>query len=280
MLINNTIINLPFNISDVKKKEIDSLPFTTPSRTDYTGRVFHHLTVLGKGPNYKSPGGHCQSQWWCICDCDEHNIILVRGANLTSNNTKSCGCQNTQARLKNIQKAQLKSRIDLQNKQFGELTAIKPTDQRKGGSVVWECRCSCGKTHYVPANELSAGRVESCGCSNLSKGIRRIKHILDNAKIPYIMEWTSSQCRLPETNACARFDFYVNNEFLLEYDGEQHFKECDLRFFHDSLKKRQEHDKYKNDWCKQNGISLKRIPYTELNNLSLELIMGDKYLIN
>ena len=60
-----------------------------------------------------------------------------------------------------------------------------------------------------------------------------------------------------------RFDFYVNNKYLIEYDGVQHFKEsnpwnCKAR------------DIEKNIWCKDNNIPLIRIPYTQLDKLCLE----------
>ena len=38
-------------------------------------------------------------------------------------------------------------------------------------------------------------------------------------------------------------------------------------------------DEYKNNWCKENNIPLKRIPYWKLDTLTLEDIMGDEYLI-
>lgn len=270
-----------FDLSQEKINEIthlEYLPITT-SRGNLQGKIFSHLTVLGKGPSYVSPGGHRQSQWWCLCDCKEHNIILVRSSNLTSSNTKSCGCQNNKSRKENIKKATEACKIDLYNKQFGECLAIKPTDERKGNSVVWECKCSCGKTFYAAANEINADRIQSCGCIMESHGIRKIKKILDDNNIPYITEKTYSSCKFPDTKASARFDFLINNDFLLEYDGVQHFKEVDNSYFRDTLEKRQYHDNYKNQWCKENNIKLKRIPYTELNNLSLEMIMGDTYLL-
>lgn len=273
--------NLPFSISEEKYQEIlqlDFLPITS-SRGNLEGKTFHHLTVLGKGPGYVSPGGHKSTQWWCICDCEDHNILLVRGANLTSGNTKSCGCQNTASRKENVKKAALASQVDLSNRLFGELLAIEPTTERKRGSVVWKCQCSCGNIHYVAANELNAHRIESCGCTQISKGVRKIRNLLDQNNISYVMEKTYPSCKFPDTNAAARFDFYINNDFLLEYDGIQHFQERDTKFFRDSLQQRQEHDQYKNQWCKDHNIPLKRIPYTELDNLSLEMIMGDKYLL-
>ena len=168
---------------------------------------------------------------------------------------------------------------DITNEVFGELTAIKPTDQKKGNSILWECRCSCGRTHYAACNELRAKRITSCGCKKYeSRCVRRIKKILDENNIPYITEKTFPNLRFPETNGVPRFDFYINDSFLLEYDGEQHYKEAS-NYFKDSLETRQNHDEYKNQWCKENGIPLKRIPYMDEDSLSLELIMGDKYLI-
>ena len=52
---------------------------------------------------------------------------------------------------------------DLTGQVFGELTALRPTAARSGGSVVWECRCSCGKTCTVSSTNLVNGSTLSCG---------------------------------------------------------------------------------------------------------------------
>lgn len=87
-------------ISDDKWIEILNLEQTTVAARgkDLTGKKIYHLLVLFRGPNYRSPSGHTQGQWWCICDCSEQNILLVRGSNLSSENTKSCGCHNNELR--------------------------------------------------------------------------------------------------------------------------------------------------------------------------------------
>ena len=250
------------------------------SDQEFIGKKFNHLTVVEKGPSYVSPGGHKSAQWWCECDCEEHNKVLVRRSNLTSGNTKSCGCQNTIARKRNVQKARQSQTLDLTNQTFGELTALRPTDKRlgKNTSIVWECRCSCGSLHYAPANYLNAGRVESCGCNKDSKGVRKIKKILNENNISYVLEKTFEDCVFPGSGAKARFDFYIEDKFLLEFDGEQHFKPLDNGFFKESFEQRQAHDKYKNEYCKSNRIPLKRIPYTDIERITLESIMGDEYL--
>lgn len=250
-----------------------------PDNSDFIGKKFQHLTVIARGPNYISPKGHKQSQWWCQCDCEEQNIILVRRNNLTSNNTKSCGCQNNFARRENIQKAHEINTLDLTNEIFGELKALFPTNKRNNGSVVWKCACSCGKEHFVSAHDLKHKRIESCGHTTDSKGVRKIKSILDSNNITYEIEKTFENCRFEDTKQKARFDFYINNSFLLEFDGIQHFQECDANFFRDTLKSRQDRDNFKNNWSKINNIPLKRIPYTDLELITLDSIMGDKYLI-
>ena len=68
------------------------------------------------------------------------------------------------------------------------------------------------------------------------------------------------------------FDFYVNNEYLIEYDGEQHFdKNSFFNYEYTHI-----HDKIKSKWCKDNNIPLIRIPYTKYNDLCLEDLLLDK----
>ena len=46
---------------------------------------------------------------------------------------------------------------------FGALTAIKQSG-RKGRSLLWLCKCSCGKEIYVAGGNLKSGNTSSCGC--------------------------------------------------------------------------------------------------------------------
>lgn len=54
--------------------------------------------------------------------------------------------------------------IDLKGQTFGRLTAVEPTEQRHVHSVVWRCRCSCGREALVPSDWLRRGIKRSCGC--------------------------------------------------------------------------------------------------------------------
>lgn len=280
MIIRDEIEKNIGKISDSKWEEIQSLSFNNNIRKlNLTGKHFTNLYVLGKGPDYISPSSK-QVQWYCICKCQQHNIILVRACNLTSSNTKSCGCLNMQQRKINIRKAINNCKLDLTNQQFGELIALEPTDERKNNSIVWKCKCSCGKICYKPANELNNGRIISCGHIGDSKGVYIIKQLLQENNINYETEKTFIDCVFPDSQAYGRFDFYLPEyNRLIEFDGIQHFQERDTNYFRDSLEKRQMHDKIKNDYAKQMGIPLVRIPYTQLKDINLDMLLGDEYLI-
>lgn len=53
---------------------------------------------------------------------------------------------------------------DITTKQFGYLTAIRPTAKRRNHCIVWECLCRCGNTHFVTTAILASGNIRSCGC--------------------------------------------------------------------------------------------------------------------
>lgn len=55
---------------------------------------------------------------------------------------------------------------DLTGQQFGWLTALRATDSRRAGngSVLWQCRCKCGRNTVASSAELRYGMRLSCGC--------------------------------------------------------------------------------------------------------------------
>lgn len=114
-------------------------------KTDLTGKRFGRLTVLG-------PSGKKRQRamlWRCRCDCG--NLCEKPTSELKSGFAKSCGCAWRQPAIQ-------------AGERFGRLTAIRPTDRREAKSVIWECRCDCGKTALVRATLLTSGHTTSCGC--------------------------------------------------------------------------------------------------------------------
>lgn len=154
---------------------------------------------------------------------------------------------------------------DLLNQTFGKLTVISKSEKRSAnGGIYWKCRCECGREKDILGQSLLKGCSTSCGLhSNISKGNTKIADLLDENDIQYVIEKKFNTCmdkkELP-------FDFYVNNSYLIEYDGEQHFKE-DSIFDYEYTHK---HDLIKSKWCKENNIPLIRIPYTHYNDLCID----------
>lgn len=155
--------------------------------------------------------------------------------------------------------------VDITGQRFGKWTVLYKTNKRNAGGVIyWHCKCDCGKEKDVLGTSLRQYRSLSCGLhNNISKGNVKIAEILDEANIEYETEKTFSSCKdkkdLP-------FDFYINNSYLIEYDGEQHFNKDSIfnyEYTHN-------HDLIKTKWCKDNNIPLIRIPYTHYDNLTLE----------
>lgn len=56
-----------------------------------------------------------------------------------------------------------KPKNDLTGQTFGRLTAV-----RYAGHSLWECKCSCGKTHTVYTSNLTRGHTTSCGCAKVN----------------------------------------------------------------------------------------------------------------
>lgn len=57
-----------------------------------------------------------------------------------------------------------RKRIDLTGQKFGRLTVVEAGDSTPGGTVRWNCACSCGKTALVRGSSLRSGHTRSCGC--------------------------------------------------------------------------------------------------------------------
>lgn len=109
---------------------------------------------------------YCHAKVWRRMDVisDERNL--------------SCGCYNKNHNFKKT--------IDITGQRFGRLTAKKPTGEKDpyNGSIIWECVCDCGNTHYASLSSLNKGNVTSCGClqqeSRQKNGKKAADYIIDN----------------------------------------------------------------------------------------------------
>ena len=105
---------------------------------------------------------------------------------------------------------------------------------------------------------------------------------LFSKQINFEKEKTFVDCINPETKARYRFDFYVNNNYIIEFDGEQHFKPVDVFGGMEYFETLQARDNNKNLYCRNKNIPIIRIPYYHLNKLSIEdlKLETSKFIIN
>lgn len=226
---------------------------------DLTGKKFGRFTVIKREKN----NSHGQAMWECECECGKRKVVA--GYNLRNGNSQSCGC------LKNelIAEKGKQNAVDLTNKRFGKLVAIEPTEKRSNTHIVWKLKCDCGNIHYACTSDLRKGHVQSCGCEK-SIGELKISQLLVEYNIPFERQKTFDSCRKEDTNRPLFFDFFVNSQYLIEFDGIQHFESGSNWNTQERFERQKEYDEIKNKWCKENDIPLIRIPYWKLNTLTIE----------
>lgn len=229
-----------------------------PKLIDLTGKKFGRWTVIEKAPSQKK-----ETMWLCECSCSNHTKKIVSGRNLRNGKTQSCGCLHKELLSQEFTE-------NLIGQKFGKLTVIERAGSQCNHAT-WLCECEC-ELHtlvIVASNHLKSGNILSCGCIKTSYGEEKIQKILTENNIIFEREKIFENCKLPNSTKPLRFDFYVNNQYLIEYDGLQHFQVVEHWGGQEGFKKRQEADKFKDIWCKENNIPLIRIPYTKINTLCL-----------
>ena len=224
---------------------------------DLKGMKFGRLTCIKKSDISCATG----AQWYCQCECG--NEVLVSRNHLITGHTQSCGCyRDDQTSLANSAKIESGTR-------YGRLTVIKEA-YKKNLLTFWECKCDCGNTTFVPTGHLNSGHTQSCGCL-ASQGEFKISTLLNDNNIMFEQQKSFNNCKYDELDyRLPRFDFFVSNKYLIEFDGIQHFEPVEYFGGEEQFAIQQEHDIYKNQWCKENNIPLIRIPYTKLNTLCLK----------
>ena len=224
------------------------------------GKKFNHLTVLEKSE--KRIGG--KIGYKCQCDCEKKTILYVSKTDLENNHTTSCGCARRKYKIGDI----------ISNKQIIGYIGSK----NNNGHYYYKVKCLlCGREYEAIGQTLE--KTVGCGCQK-SIGEFNILQILQQNNIKYYKEYCFP-------NSLLRFDFALldkdNNIYrLIEFDGEQHYEQNIKNSGWNTYEKYQytlKNDLKKNQIAKDNNIPLVRIPYWERDNITLKLLLEDKYLI-
>jgi predicted Zn-ribbon and HTH transcriptional regulator len=127
----------------------------------------------------------------------------------------------------------------------------------------------CEKEFTVkPAKFMSGNRCSFCFSSS---GEQSIRMLLDKHSLKYEAQYRIDECRnlLPLPFDFAVFSDSGEIDFLIEYQGRQHYEPVEVFGGQEQFERQQLHDKIKRDYCVENKIRLIVIPYYEKLDESL-----------
>ena len=241
-------------------------------KIDLTGKEYEYYTVINRNEERTKQNGR-NVFWNCKCHCG--NLFVATTTDINRQKTKSCGCMKSQL----VGQAHFQ---DITGETFGELYVIeRDIDKPQTGKkpmTYWKCQCSCGNIISVHRSHLVDRGQSSCGCKN-SIGELNINKILSDNNITYKSQYTNSNLRT-DKNGYLRYDFAIlqNDKVvrLIEFDGPQHNRQ---EYYFGNLQDIQHRDNLKNNYAKENNIPLVRIPYYKRDCMTLEDLMGDRFLV-
>lgn len=114
-----------------------------------------------------------------------------------------------------------------------------------------------------------------------SRGEIKIEEILTSAGLVFEEEYSFPDL-VSSSGRPLRFDFAVFDDnhdldFLIEYQGIQHYEPKSKFGGYSGLRKQQYNDMRKREYCKKRGIILIEIPYTVEGQINYDFIMNLYY---
>ena len=222
-------------------------------RINVVGNKYGRLTILEVVPDTHPTKVKCK------CDCGNEHI--GDQADIVSGHTQSCGCLQRDR----VSESNTKDWTGVISEYGVEF--LEPDHMREEGQWLWKCRCGvCGNEFITLPAKVNLGYVTSCGCASKSSSERYIKNLLEELNIKFVEQYSFKDCK---DIYSLKFDFAIfkNNMllYLIEYDGEQHFRPIEWFGGVENFKKQQRRDSIKNNYCQLHNIPLLRLPYTLSN---------------
>ncbi len=216
---NKNVIVLGQNLRTRKTTSCGCLHSEEVSRRrfiDLTNKKFGRLTVIKRIEDRIQPNGYTVTQWLCLCENDE-NEVIASSSSLTTGLVTSCGCYRTEL-------IREKHYRDLSGMIFGYLLVLNRVGNSttpKGQKYInWLCECKCGKIIEICGEYLLCG-TKSCGCLSESYMASVIKtYYLNNYNA--VLEY--KMCKNPKTGYWLYCDIYIpKNNVFIEIHGIQHY---------------------------------------------------------
>ena len=244
--------------------KLDNIPEPIPLGTanNIIGQRFGKLTVL-----YRIEGN--RTTWLCKCDCGNYTKVLTH--NLKNGSTSSCGCYNYEK----DRSYKRPNRNNYAGQTINNFKVIEQDLEKESGTgkhKYWKVECPFCKRIFSISSAYLKSQF-SCGCVK-SKGEYLITSILNNNNIEYQTQYVFDELKE------RKFDFIIFKngqiDFIIEYDGEQHFNKASRYYSEEGVKR----DREKDNFCINKNLKLYRIPYTEYDNIkNLEDLTQDKFLV-
>lgn len=238
-------------------------------RPDIIGKIFNNLTVLDYDFSLKDFDG----KYYYRCQCKCGKIVSRTYSSLTSTKYSCCDeCKKEifHNQFSGLTKEELEQRT---GRRFGKLVVLERTNKQhcNNGEKYYLCQCDCGNITLARWSDLINGTKSSCGCLK-SKGELKVQRILEENNLKFIGQYTFEDL-VSNKGRHLKFDFAIfdeknNLQYLIEYQGEQHYRK-ESRFYDEEAQIR---DNQKRQYCKKHGIKLIEIPYTDYHILNMNYI--------
>lgn len=167
-------------------------------RYDLIGQTFGRLEVV----DFDHISHDGASYWLCECSCQNRTRLVVRGYDLKSGHTLSCGCLRKEAN-------------DITGQMFGRLRVLGLDHVTERGRTYWLCECNCEeRTQLVVRRDgLTSGTVSSCGCLHREKLKERFtRHGMATSRLYKIWRGMRQRC---ENVSNPRYEAYGGRGILI-----------------------------------------------------------------
>ena len=184
----------------------------------------------------------------------------------TNSHLQGCGCPDCAIKEQSLVKRHTTEIfIEKARKVHGDRYSYEHTEYIKDNMPV---TITCDK--HGDFQQIANAHLQGCGCPrcSISRGEEKIMIYLNKNGIEYTTQYKINNENLFCDNKSMYLDFYIPSlNMAIEYQGEQHyhptgFVNNEERFVH-----QQERDNAVRQYCKEHGIRLVEIPYTEFNNI-------------
>ena len=125
-------------------------------KQDLTGHCFGKLIVICQAEDHIQANGRHEARWLCECNCEAHNRVFVRQADLKRGHTRSCGC------LRSEETAEANK---IKKKKINQYTVVN--------DIVVGLTFNTQKEFYVDVKNFDKIK-DICWCETIQRGMPRL----------------------------------------------------------------------------------------------------------